>query len=344
MMHELAEKINTLIAANQTEKAIQLLLEQLSSTSDFYSSIVLRSREYQEIKKSELSGVLSPEELSRRKNKINLDLLETIKNLEEKDLKSYESSSVLKKDESRRNKRKLIWFSTGLVVVLLSLFFIFKPLFNVQPEYLWWKIPGSENLFKLTRLDSISNQYFDVTEDTESHYIGDDVIAYDKTGKKTVILKNYKTQGAEKKPAKVLLPQSAAYWKRTSDLNRFNIYDKGLKVTENKVVANQIDEDLIVYCPSNEATYLIVDYVLIKDEHLHPVHKLIPQARAYWKAVWPGKLFYLYDRGKSIAAEAQSYFEGNDLIVVHPSENIRFRLENYKELQDNTFRPAIIEE
>lgn len=343
-MNELAEKINALVAANQTQKAFQLLFEKLSSESEVYPNIVLRSRDYQELKKVELSGVLSAEELSRRKNRINLDLLKIVKTLEEKDLKIYESnSSISKQNISSRQKNKWRWLSVSILLCMVFLFFIFQNLFEPKPEYLWRKIPGTDYNFKLTRLDSNSNHYHDVTDETESQYVGADVIVYDKTGKKTMLLKNYKVQSPDENPAQILEPQSIAYWKKTPDLRRFNIYDKGILVTKAKVIADQIDEDLIVYCTSNDATYLIKNYISIKDVRLRPVQKLSPHARAYWKGVWPGKLFYLYDRGKNISSEAQSFFEENDLIVIHTTENIRFRLKNYKELQDNKFRPAIIE-
>ncbi len=140
----------------------------------------------------------------------------------------------------------------------------------------------------------------------------------------------------------VLTPKSQAYWKMGPDLYRFFIYDKGRELKD--LTTTQLGKDLLVYCGENEYTYFIKDYSLTKDETFHPVEILEPKSRAYWKASWENKVYILIDKGIDISKmKPNKVRQGDDLIVDHPMDSIRFRLENYQESQDKIFRAAKIE-
>lgn len=69
-----------------------------------------------------------------------------------------------------------------------------------------------------------------------------------------------------------------------------------------------------------------------------------PKAEVYWQGIWQKNKCYLIYRRKEIIAECTGKFEGDDWIVFHIPTGKRFRMKNYPENQDNTFRVAQIDE
>ncbi len=229
----------------------------------------------------------------------------------------------------------------------------------------------------------------------KTYPFGDDLIAEDPETHEKYLLRNYwKNRDNRYRPAEKLPATMADYYQGTEETQPVTkqteksitekeareIFDNKYKArwkadkegnlwfyVGGKEVSSSIQEhvvnqrDLQVYCPENEAHYLlrnIIKYLDNRWRYIYPVDKkfTFPPAgtsentaaaektpeklKITWRAV--DDSYYLYVNGKEISRETNYKIKGNDLYVFHPATGRTFLLKDFVHRRDNVLRDGIL--
>ncbi|MBL6445778.1 caspase family protein [Fulvivirga sp. 29W222] len=101
-----------------------------------------------------------------------------------------------------------------------------------------------------------------------------------------------------------------------------------------------IDNDLLIYDPSDNLSYLLEGYKEKQDDQIRSAIILDSSEQTWWRANDNG--YYIYVKGELIttATNVQSYWADSDLIVYHKPSGVTYRLEDYNTNKDDQLRPA----
>ncbi|MBD3226431.1 MAG: hypothetical protein GF313_17005 [Caldithrix sp.] len=136
-------------------------------------------------------------------------------------------------------------------------------------------------------------------------------------------------------PARILSTSAPAHWYASRD-NFFIIHkERSMSVD---VRFTHIDQDLLVYDPSITTTFVLHNYVNLRDNTLHPAAVLSESVVACWRA-WDSR-YVLYCQGKPLTKGLSHQVLGNDLAVLSDELQTMFNLSDFRNKQDNTLRPV----
>jgi hypothetical protein len=174
----------------------------------------------------------------------------------------------------------------------------------------------------------------------KSDWAGDDVLAFVPSLQRYYLLKDYRHRNDNTlRPAEPLYSPNGTLW-RNQNFN-FWVYVNG-KSYGSSTRWVWIDQHLLVYVPELKHYYQLENYKNRADNKLRPALPLVSGNGTLWRL--KDNLYWLYVKGKQVHAESTSSWQGNDLLVSVPSLNQQFVLQNYKNRDDNTLRPALIKQ
>ena len=93
-------RVNDLIAGDKTEGAILLFQLHLKIDGSYYNTIISLKARFKRVTIEKINGTISRNKFNREKNKINYDLLELVKKIENEDLE-FKLSSTQRKDKQK---------------------------------------------------------------------------------------------------------------------------------------------------------------------------------------------------------------------------------------------------
>lgn len=173
------------------------------------------------------------------------------------------------------------------------------------------------------------------TRDTRSQWIDNDLLVYIPELKKYFLMEDFKNRSDNTlRPARTIETGNTTLWRNDSGL--FWLYVEGESCSDIK--SEYAEDHVLAYVPALEKYYLLNNYRNRADNTLRPA-RYIPSANG---TLWRNKkgLFWLYVRGKSLQSEAPNAWINDDLLVFIPATEKYYLLEGFKQLDDNTFRPA----
>lgn len=177
---------------------------------------------------------------------------------------------------------------------------------------------------------------------TNSHYIDNDVIYFDKQKDKYYFLKNYKNNNDNiLRPGRFLQAGNKVIWKIDNGLTWLFVEGE-LITTSGRSNSNFIENDVIYYDKQKDKYYLLENYRNRADNTLRPGKFLQAGNKIIWK-LHQG-LTWLFVEGELITTEGRtdSYYVGNDVVYKDKEKGKSYLLENYKNSNDNTLRPGKI--
>ncbi|MCK4836599.1 MAG: hypothetical protein KAT17_08170, partial [Candidatus Aminicenantes bacterium] len=170
---------------------------------------------------------------------------------------------------------------------------------------------------------------------TRSEWIDNDLLVYIPDITKYFLMEDYKFRSDNTlRPAKPVYSPNTALWRNENGL--FWLYVEGR--SNSNIKSEYAGDDVLAYVPALKKYYLLKDYRHRADNTLRPAQYIHTPNQTLWRN--KEDLFWLYINGKSGQTGARNAWINNDLLVFVPESKKYYLLENYKNLDDNTFRPA----
>ncbi|MCK4943580.1 MAG: caspase family protein [Candidatus Aminicenantes bacterium] len=175
-------------------------------------------------------------------------------------------------------------------------------------------------------------------KDSLSEWIDNSLLVYVPALEQYYLMRDYKQYGDRVfRPAESLYSPNGTLWRNQN--GNFWIYANG-KSYGSSTRWVWIDQHILVYVPELQHYYQLENYKTRADNKLRPALPLVSGNGTLWRR--KDNLYWLYVKGKPIHTESTSSWQGNDLLVSVSSLNQQFVLQNYKNRDDNTLRPALI--
>lgn len=119
------------------------------------------------------------------------------------------------------------------------------------------------------------------------------------------------------------------------------LYVEGEQVAT-RTTSAYVGDDLLVFDPVAEETYLLKNYKNYQDDQLRSATILSSPIHSFWCANDAGYFIYVKGVWISSSADVQSYWADSDLIVYHKPSGLSYRLSNYNNNKDYQLRPAYL--
>lgn len=177
----------------------------------------------------------------------------------------------------------------------------------------------------------------DIGPRTKRFTVNNDLLVYDEPTNTTYILKEYTTSADNKfRPAILFDNSESAFWRRLQ--NNYWLYVKGEEI-QFRTKNSQANNDLLVYDPQTNTTYLFQGYFLeATSTQLKPARVLSYMDEILWMRT--GNTYWLYLKGELISSRTTNYASGNDLIVNDTETKVTYVLTDYFNTPDNQFKTA----
>ena len=96
--------------------------------------------------------------------------------------------------------------------------------------------------------------------------------------------------------------------------------------------------DLIIYHPASDQTFLLKDYYILQDGKSRQAKKIVSSSNAFWRANETG--YWLIMKGENISPSALSLWVDDHPMIYYPATSEYFLLKNYKKNSDSKLRAA----
>ena len=120
------------------------------------------------------------------------------------------------------------------------------------------------------------------------------------------------------------------------------IHGRSERTLHSNAVATYHYDDAVVYIPEINTSFLFTDLRNADVDEYYEADVLISDYNAFWSS--SNKSYYLIDKGENISSSIGNHNSviGNDLLVYNPETTTTYFFQNYKNLQDDQIRPALI--
>jgi hypothetical protein len=225
--------------------------------------------------------------------------------------------NVRKAVSEKSAKQQIPWESTSLT----DDFFFITP--DIKPEkkdvQAYW-LHAEDGFYFYVNNENVAKRSKNTWSDT-------DLLVYDPVTGITGLLENYDASPLNKNlPVKIIGSGSDIFW-RSKD-GYYYIYVKGEQIADATAKSSYVNNDLLVYLPATNTTYLLENYTKMSDNKLHPASVLDNADFAFWSKT-PEDSYYLYVKGEMIQDRVISAFAGDDLVAWDKQSNISYLLKGY---------------
>lgn len=163
-----------------------------------------------------------------------------------------------------------------------------------------------------------------VSQRTTASWSDQDLLVYDPVTKTTSVIENYNASTKNViLPAKLLATNIS--WRSKDGF--YYLYVNGEQIAA-RTKSVYVDNDLLVYDPDKNTTYLLKNYSVEKQNQLHPAAILDNADFAFWRKT-KDAAYFLYVKGESIHDRTRGAYAGNDLIVYDTITNITYLLKDF---------------
>lgn len=175
----------------------------------------------------------------------------------------------------------------------------------------------------------------DVSSQVTNKWSGSDLEVY--YGDNTYLLKNFANlQDRQLREAIVIETAGKVEWKAENNL--FYVKDNNKEIQLQTVYA-MAGNDLLVYHPDKQKTYLLENYSHLQDNQWRSARLLSSSPQSvFWMS--EDNVYWLYVQGKQVAQETTSTAEGRNLLVTHTTTGSKYRFSGFYDLQDKQLRAA----
>ncbi len=136
-------------------------------------------------------------------------------------------------------------------------------------------------------------------------------------------------------PGSSATASNIAQW-RSAD-NRYTLLVNDANVSLETLNARSRD-DLIVYHPESNRTFLLEQYYELQDNQYRPARELHSSGNAFWRTY--GDTYWLYVKGRNISTETKIAWMDEHRLVYHPANGTWYFLEGFTRRTGNTLYPA----
>lgn len=230
----------------------------------------------------------------------------------------------------KSNKHQIPWESTSLTA---DFFFINKEVVSekVDIKATWKLSSGPDGGYWFY----INDQ--EVGSRVTSSWYADNLMVYDPVTNLTCLLENYKNQPKDKiLNARLVNTTINSFWSGSD--NHYLVYVKGETISD-RVKSVFVKEDLIVYDPKTNSTYILSDFNKNSNGSLRPALIIDNSDFTFWKKEKGS--YWLISKGQDVRGKSKLCYLDNDAIVYFDSTNVTYILKDYLiESFENKFRPA----
>ena len=175
-----------------------------------------------------------------------------------------------------------------------------------------------------------------VGEEIQMAQAGNDVIAFDKTTKRTYLLRNSSTlTDNQMRAAELINYRGEIFWKREGD--GFFLFDKGIPI-HNETVSDWFGDNLWVMHETTRRGYLLKDFRNSRDADYKPTTIIQASSPLMW-----GKFsseIYMFENGKRLLTEANKKPVGKDILVYSSLSGDNYLLIGYTAVEEGKLQPA----
>lgn len=177
----------------------------------------------------------------------------------------------------------------------------------------------------------------DVSSQVTNKWSGSDLEVY--YGNNVYLLKNFSSR-QDRQLREALLMESAGKVEWKAENNLFYVKDNNKEIQLQTVYA-MAGNDLLVYHPEKQKTYLLENYSHLQDNQWRTARLLSSSSESvFWMS--EDNVYWLYVQGKQVAQETTSKAEGRNLLITHTTTGAQYRLSGFYDLQDKQLRAAEI--
>ncbi|UII30106.1 caspase family protein [Fulvivirga ulvae] len=175
----------------------------------------------------------------------------------------------------------------------------------------------------------------DVSSQVTNKWSGSDLeVNY---GNNTYLLKDFASR-QDRQLREAIIMESAGKVEWKAENNLFYVKDNNKEIQLQTVYA-MAGNDLLVYHPEKQKTYLLENYSHLQDNQWRNARLLSSSSESvFWMS--EDNVYWLYVQGKQVAQETTSIAEGRNLLITHTTTGSKYRLKNFYDLQDKQIRPA----
>jgi len=173
---------------------------------------------------------------------------------------------------------------------------------------------------------------------TTNTWSGNDLIVYDEEGQSSFLLKDYYNKQDNKLRATELLAAPGLItWKREG--NTYYIY-RNNTLSINEANNSYSGNDVLIYEKAKKQTLLLEDWTNSDDGKLREARVLFSPTSSFWRR--EGDTYSFYQDGLLVDRPLESRWNGKDLELYDKESEQTYILPDYKHLDDNKLRPAIL--
>jgi len=199
---------------------------------------------------------------------------------------------------------------------------------NVVDAEITWKADNlGQYLFRNNR---------PVGDDIEMAQAGDDFIVYDKTTKRTHILRNCANlTDNQLRAAELMNLHGEIFWKRNGE--GFYLFDKGIPI-HNETVSDYFGDHLWVVHEKANRGYLLQDFKNTPATDYKPATIVATRSPMMWGKI--ASEIYMFEDGKRLLTEANKNPVNKDILVYSSLTGNSYLLEDYSTVAEGDLRPA----
>lgn len=175
-----------------------------------------------------------------------------------------------------------------------------------------------------------------VGDDVEMAQAGDDFIVYDKTTKRTYVLRNGTVlTDNQLRAAELVNLRGEIFWKRNGQ--GFYLFDKGIPI-HNETVSDWFGDNLWVYHEKANRGYLLEDFRNTPSTDYKPATIVATRSPMMWGKI--SSEIYMFEDGKRLLTEASKNPVNKDILVYSSLTGDSYLLENYTTVAEGELQPA----
>jgi len=199
----------------------------------------------------------------------------------------------------------------------------------IDAEVTWKADDMGEYLFRNNR---------PLGEDVQMARAGDDVVAFDKTTKRTYVLRNSSNlKDNQHRAADLINYRGEIFWKK--DGQGFFLFNKGIPI-HNETISEWFGEHLWVFHEKANRGYLLKDYKNVTATEYKAANTVRTSSPLMWGKISSDIL--MFENGKRLLTEAKKTPVNKDILVYSSLTGDSYLLQSYTTVPEGNLKPARI--